>query len=58
MFDHFCLLAGRELVGEEPGPALLCQVDVEVDGGVEDGQQVGDLGREVRLVSLALDSPD
>ena len=41
---HVSELQPGEVVGREQlGPALLGQVDVEVDGGVQDCQEMGDL---------------
>ena len=41
---HVSELQPGEVVGwEQLGPALLGQVDVEVDGGVQDCQEMGDL---------------
>ena len=41
---HVSELQSGEVAGwDQLGAALLGQVDVEVDGGVEDGQKVGDL---------------
>jgi len=42
--NHSTGLIGGPLPPFHEGVVMLCEVDVEVDGGVERGRQVGDVG--------------